>query len=136
MWAVVCLLLIISSYCVDANSTDTTILLIHDHDWRDLDPTYRASVLVTVVLVIVIVIGLCACAQCGTPCDTCAGGAWMRRCDSPPNVMQGVKIVYGGNTYKLGNVFGQIPEAEPLIFTTAPVQPAGGWNPQASSWRC
>ena len=141
MRAVICLLLILSSYCVDANATDTSVQPhsdrdIHDRDAKDMDSTSWASVIVTIVLVIVIIIGLCACAQWGTPCDSCAGGAWMRRCDPSPNVMQGVKIVCGGNTYKPGTAYGQIPEAEPLIFATAPVQPAGGWNAQPSGWRC
>ena len=146
MRAVICLLLILSSYCVDANATDTSMPphsdrpgdrdgRYHDHDKNDMDSTSWASVIVTIVLVIVIIIGLCSCAQWGTPCDSCAGGAWMRRCDPSPNVMQGVKIVCGGNTYKPGTAYGQIPEAEPLIFATAPVQPAGGWNAQPSGWR-
>ena len=141
MRALICLLLILSSYCVDANATDTSVQPhsdrdIHDRDAKDMDSTSWASVIMTIVLVIVIIIGLCSCAQWGTPCDSCAGGAWMRRCDPSPNVMQGVKIVCGGNTYKPGTAYGQIPEAEPLIFATAPVQPAGGWNAQPSGWRC
>lgn len=138
MRAIVCLLLIVSSYLVDANATDTSVqphtrteLDRKGSDDLDNNSNVWTSVIVTVVLVMVIIIGLFACAQCGSPCGDCCmcGGGWMRRCgDSPPNVMQGVKIVCNRDTYKQ-------PETEPLIFAaTAPVQPCCGWEGQQSGW--